>query len=76
MNEDPNYADLEARLRALKSTIEPDKIEITRLLAKGRRQVAARDAMTFGFTHLLQSFLTLFSVLYRAGHAQPRRNES
>ena len=77
MNEDSNYVDLEARLRALKPTHEPDEVDTTRLLAKGRRQLAARDAVTFGFAHLLQSFLTLFSVLYRAGHvAQSRHHDS
>lgn len=77
MNEDPDYEDLEARLRALKPSHEEDEVDTTSLLAKGRRQLAARDAMSFGFAHLVQSVLALFSVLYRAGHtAGSRRNKS
>lgn len=76
MTEEQKFADLEKRLRALKPTHEDEEISTARLLAKGRRQLVARDAVSFGFAHLLQGMLALLSILYTARGSQTRRNEA
>ena len=54
--------------RLLQDQPDVPEEEIEQMISRAREQIAIRDAMTFGFVHILGAFITVLATVFKQFH--------